>query len=126
MPFLAKEHHPVPTKDLLSWTFDGLAYDWDDPVSQRRSSIKRLSESLSSLSYTGIAFANHRDQAFISVGGVGHYVAFLSSYHSFPKQFLPYKSSRWKWTTTRQKEDAAYPPTLPSHITLPHHPPTTN
>lgn len=19
MPFLAKEHHPVPTKDLLSW-----------------------------------------------------------------------------------------------------------
>jgi 4-coumarate--CoA ligase len=33
MPFLAKEHHPVPTKDLLSWTFDDLAYDWDDPVS---------------------------------------------------------------------------------------------
>jgi hypothetical protein len=23
----------VPTKDLLSWTFDDLAYDWDDPVS---------------------------------------------------------------------------------------------
>jgi hypothetical protein len=33
MPFLAKEHHPVPTKDLLSWTFDDLSYDWDDPVS---------------------------------------------------------------------------------------------
>jgi hypothetical protein len=33
MPFLAKEYHPVPTKDLLSWTFDDLAYDWDDPVS---------------------------------------------------------------------------------------------
>lgn len=32
MPFLAKEHHPVPTKDLLSWTFDDLSYDWDEPI----------------------------------------------------------------------------------------------
>jgi 4-coumarate--CoA ligase len=32
MPFLAKEHHPIPTKDLLSWTFDDLSYDWDDPI----------------------------------------------------------------------------------------------
>jgi len=32
MPFLAKEHHPVPTKDILSWTFDNLAYDWDEPI----------------------------------------------------------------------------------------------
>lgn len=32
-PFLATEHHPVPSKDLLSWTFDDLPYDWDEPVS---------------------------------------------------------------------------------------------
>jgi 4-coumarate--CoA ligase len=33
MPFLAKEHVPIPTKDLLSWAFDDLSYDWDEPVS---------------------------------------------------------------------------------------------
>ncbi|OQO13431.1 hypothetical protein B0A48_01659 [Cryoendolithus antarcticus] len=32
MPFLAKEHHPIPTKDLLSWTFDDQTYDQDDPI----------------------------------------------------------------------------------------------
>nr|OQO31797.1 hypothetical protein B0A51_00699 [Rachicladosporium sp. CCFEE 5018] len=32
MPFLAKEHHPIPTKDLLSWTFDDQSYDQDDPI----------------------------------------------------------------------------------------------
>ena len=32
MPFLAKEHVPIPTKDLLSWAFDDLSYDWDEPV----------------------------------------------------------------------------------------------
>lgn len=33
MPFLAKENVPIPTKDLLSWAFDDLSYDWDKPVS---------------------------------------------------------------------------------------------
>lgn len=42
MPFLAKEHYPVPTKDLLSWTFDDLSYDWDDPV---RSPLQRNTSS---------------------------------------------------------------------------------
>jgi hypothetical protein len=32
MPFLAEEHVPIPTKDLLSWAFDDLSYDWDEPV----------------------------------------------------------------------------------------------
>jgi acyl-CoA synthetase (AMP-forming)/AMP-acid ligase II len=32
MPFLAKQHVPVPTKDILSWTFDDLSYDWDKPI----------------------------------------------------------------------------------------------
>lgn len=32
MPFLAKEHFPISTKDLSSWTFDELKYDWDDPI----------------------------------------------------------------------------------------------
>lgn len=42
MPFLAKEHHPVPTKDLLSWTFDDLAYDWDDPVRSQKAIIATM------------------------------------------------------------------------------------
>lgn len=32
MPFLAKEHFPVSNKDILSWTFDDLKYDWDKPI----------------------------------------------------------------------------------------------
>ncbi|KAK7529421.1 hypothetical protein IWX49DRAFT_586224 [Phyllosticta citricarpa] len=32
MPFLAKEHIDVPTKDLLSWYFDDPEYNHDDPV----------------------------------------------------------------------------------------------
>lgn len=32
MPFLAQEHFPIPTKDISSWTFDELSYDWDDPI----------------------------------------------------------------------------------------------
>jgi non-ribosomal peptide synthetase component E (peptide arylation enzyme) len=32
MPFLAKEHVPIPAEDLLSWIFDNLSYDWDTPV----------------------------------------------------------------------------------------------
>ncbi|KAK6438480.1 hypothetical protein LTR95_005316 [Oleoguttula sp. CCFEE 5521] len=32
MPFLAKEHYPIPTKDLLSWTFDSAEYDGDEPI----------------------------------------------------------------------------------------------
>lgn len=28
MPFLAKEHFPLSNKDILSWTFDDLQYDW--------------------------------------------------------------------------------------------------
>lgn len=33
MPFLAKEHYPIPTTDILSWTFDkNLAYDQDDAI----------------------------------------------------------------------------------------------
>ena len=32
MPFLAKEHAQIPTKDILSWTFDDLNYDWDEPI----------------------------------------------------------------------------------------------
>lgn len=33
MPFLATEHVPIPTKDLLSWIFDEPDYDQDKPVS---------------------------------------------------------------------------------------------
>lgn len=32
MPFLAKEHADIPNQDILSWTFDKLHYDWDDPI----------------------------------------------------------------------------------------------
>lgn len=32
MPYLAKEHVDIPSKDLLSWTFDDIKYDWDEPV----------------------------------------------------------------------------------------------
>ena len=32
MPFLAKQHVQVPTKDLLSWIFDDIKYDWDKPM----------------------------------------------------------------------------------------------
>lgn len=32
MPFLAEQHYPVPTKDLLSWTFDNYQHDWDEPI----------------------------------------------------------------------------------------------
>ena len=32
MPFLAKEHLPLPNKDLLSWIFDDIKYDWEKPL----------------------------------------------------------------------------------------------
>jgi acyl-CoA synthetase (AMP-forming)/AMP-acid ligase II len=32
MPFLAKQHVPIPTKDILSWTFDELSYGLDKPI----------------------------------------------------------------------------------------------
>jgi acyl-CoA synthetase (AMP-forming)/AMP-acid ligase II len=32
MPFLAEEHYPLSNKDILSWTFDDLSYDWDMPI----------------------------------------------------------------------------------------------
>ena len=32
MPFLAKEHVSLPNKDILSWTFDDLNYNWDEPI----------------------------------------------------------------------------------------------
>ena len=32
MPFLANEHIHIPTQDILSWIFDDLSYDWDEPV----------------------------------------------------------------------------------------------
>jgi long-subunit acyl-CoA synthetase (AMP-forming) len=32
MPFLAAEHLPIPTKDLLSWMFDDIKYDIDKPL----------------------------------------------------------------------------------------------
>ncbi|KAF7189433.1 Phenylacetyl-CoA ligase epaB [Pseudocercospora fuligena] len=32
MPFLAKEHFPLSNKDILSWTFDHIKYDWDEPI----------------------------------------------------------------------------------------------
>jgi 4-coumarate--CoA ligase len=34
MPFLAQEHIPIPSQDLLSWMFDHPTYDVDEPVSQ--------------------------------------------------------------------------------------------
>ncbi|KIW01906.1 uncharacterized protein PV09_06747 [Verruconis gallopava] len=55
MPFLAKEHVPIPKKDLISWIFDDIGYDSDMPVyidaadpsksisaRQARSMIRRL------------------------------------------------------------------------------------
>lgn len=32
MPFLAKEQYPIPTADILSWSFDGITYDQDAPI----------------------------------------------------------------------------------------------
>lgn len=32
MPFLAKEHIPIPTKDILSWSCDGPRFDENKPV----------------------------------------------------------------------------------------------
>lgn len=32
MPFLAESHVDIPTKDILSWTFDDLSYDQDEPI----------------------------------------------------------------------------------------------
>ncbi|CAK4031062.1 acyl-coenzyme A synthetase [Lecanosticta acicola] len=32
MPFLAKEHFPLSYEDILSWTFDHVKYDWDQPI----------------------------------------------------------------------------------------------
>ena len=32
MPFLAKEHFPIPNQDLLSWMFDNPKYDEDMPI----------------------------------------------------------------------------------------------
>ncbi|KAK6384286.1 hypothetical protein LTR65_009660 [Meristemomyces frigidus] len=32
MPFLAEQHYPIPTKDILSWTFDDYKHDWDEPI----------------------------------------------------------------------------------------------
>lgn len=32
MPFLAKEHYPIPTKDILSWSFDNINYDHDKAI----------------------------------------------------------------------------------------------
>lgn len=32
MPFLAQEHHQIPNKDILSWMFDDITYDLDDPL----------------------------------------------------------------------------------------------
>ena len=33
MPFLAEKHVDIPTKDILSWSFDELLYDEAKPVS---------------------------------------------------------------------------------------------
>ncbi|KAL8823903.1 MAG: hypothetical protein Q9191_005461 [Dirinaria sp. TL-2023a] len=32
MVFLAEQHIPIPTKDILSWTFDNVPYDRDEPI----------------------------------------------------------------------------------------------
>lgn len=32
MPFLAKEHYPIPTTDILTWSFDSITYDEDKPI----------------------------------------------------------------------------------------------
>lgn len=32
MPFLAKEKFPISNKDILSWLYDDLSYDWDKPI----------------------------------------------------------------------------------------------
>lgn len=32
MPFLAKEQYPIPTKDILSWSFDEIKYNEDEPI----------------------------------------------------------------------------------------------
>ncbi|KAK0937690.1 hypothetical protein LTR29_010690 [Friedmanniomyces endolithicus] len=43
MPFLATEHFPIPTKDILSWTFDDYKHVWDEPIYIDASSPDRLS-----------------------------------------------------------------------------------
>jgi len=32
MPFLATEHYPISTKDIISWTFDNYQHDWNEPI----------------------------------------------------------------------------------------------
>lgn len=32
MPFLAQEHFPLSNQDILTWTFDNVKYDWDEPI----------------------------------------------------------------------------------------------
>ena len=32
MPFLAQEKFPLSHQDILSWTFDHIKYDWDEPI----------------------------------------------------------------------------------------------
>ncbi|EME45496.1 hypothetical protein DOTSEDRAFT_87834 [Dothistroma septosporum NZE10] len=32
MPSLAQEHVPLSNQDILSWTFDHISYDWDEPI----------------------------------------------------------------------------------------------
>lgn len=39
MPFFAQEQFPIPNKDLLSWTFDDLSYDMDEPVSSPNATL---------------------------------------------------------------------------------------
>ena len=39
MVFLAEETIPVPAKDIVSWIFDDVPYDQDQPVSHRISHL---------------------------------------------------------------------------------------
>lgn len=34
MPFLAEQQYDIPNKDILSWEFDDLHYNPDEPVSK--------------------------------------------------------------------------------------------
>ncbi|KAK1081721.1 hypothetical protein LTR33_004456, partial [Friedmanniomyces endolithicus] len=43
MPFLATEHCPIPTKDILSWTFDDYQHAWDEPIYLDASKPDRIS-----------------------------------------------------------------------------------
>jgi hypothetical protein len=40
--FAAEKHLPIPTKDLLSWTFDDPRYDQDEAVSPEVSYAKTM------------------------------------------------------------------------------------